>query len=212
MVLLGVRTAWRVELEASPAELTFGTSLHLPGEFVETSGKKYGEHELLSNLQEQMRELRPVQTSNHATSRRNHVPNTLEKATHVFVRRDAKAPPLTRPYTGPFKVTKKAEKYFEISMNGKIDKVSIDRLKPAWLEKEEFVCYDPRAGEKLSEKTQSIPTQPLQRTKKRGRPTRAELEDRRRAAEVENRQRRIENREQEFLTRSGRLSRLPDRL
>ena len=39
MVLLGVRTAWRTELDASPAELTFGSLLHLPGKFVQESSE-----------------------------------------------------------------------------------------------------------------------------------------------------------------------------
>ena len=107
MVLLGVRTAWRAELDASPAELTFGVSLHLPGEFVEETDKSYSEHDLLRNLQKQMNDLKPVQTTDHATRRQGHVPLALDSATHVFVRRDAKAPPLTRPYTGPFKVIAK---------------------------------------------------------------------------------------------------------
>ena len=70
MMLLGVRTAWRVELDVSPAKLTFGTLLHLPGEFLDPLGKNFGEHEFLSKLQEQMNKLTPVQTSNHATLRR----------------------------------------------------------------------------------------------------------------------------------------------
>ncbi len=33
MVLLGIRTAWREDAECSPADLVYGTALHLPGEF-----------------------------------------------------------------------------------------------------------------------------------------------------------------------------------
>ena len=77
MVLLGMRTAWRVELDASPAELTFGTSLHLPGEFVEPSSRGYSDHDFLHNLKTQMNDLKPIQTSNHATQPREHIPKTL---------------------------------------------------------------------------------------------------------------------------------------
>ena len=37
MVLLGIRTAWREDPDCSPAELVNGSSLRLPGEFVEPS-------------------------------------------------------------------------------------------------------------------------------------------------------------------------------
>ena len=61
-----------------------------------------------------------------------HVPIALEKTSHVFVRTDAVRPPLVRPFTGPFRVVKRTAKYFEIEKSGKTDKVSIDRLKPAF--------------------------------------------------------------------------------
>jgi len=35
LVMLGVHTAWREDYECSPAELVYGTTLHLPGEFFE---------------------------------------------------------------------------------------------------------------------------------------------------------------------------------
>ena len=59
MVLLGVRTAWRAELEASPAELTFGTALHLPGEFVDATDVSFSDHDFLRDLKSQMNNLSP---------------------------------------------------------------------------------------------------------------------------------------------------------
>ena len=38
MVLLGIRTAWREDAECSPADLVYGTALHLPGEFSTPQG------------------------------------------------------------------------------------------------------------------------------------------------------------------------------
>ena len=147
-----------------------------------------------------MNGLTPVQTTNHATRRRDHVPSLLASATHVFVRRDARAPPLTRPYTGPFRVISAQEKYFELDLNGKTDRVSIDRLKPAFLENQDsaIVCYGPRTNQSKpfqsrdqdkipSEEKESYPTQPL--AKKRGRPSREELAERRRMADARDRER-----------------------
>ena len=93
MVLLSIRTAWRSELEASPVDLTFGTALHLPGEFVKSTGASFIDHDFLKRLQEKMNELTPVQTTSHATQRQARVPDSLYSATHVFVRRDARVFP-----------------------------------------------------------------------------------------------------------------------
>ena len=35
MVMLGIRTAWREDINCSPAQLVYGTDLHLPGAFFE---------------------------------------------------------------------------------------------------------------------------------------------------------------------------------
>ena len=227
MVLLGVRTVWRAELDATPAELTFGTSLHLPGEFVEPSGASFTDHDFLKNLQDQMNKLEPVQTTSHATLSQERVPDSLSSATHVFVRRNARAPPLMRPYVGPFKVNR-TPKYFEIEMNGKRDCVSINRLKTAFIAQKKaaptrdpaVICYGPNSNlnskqrderaEIVSENSERQPTQPL--VKRRGRPSRAVLAERRHEEGARERDRERERQEIAKETRYGRKSRPPDRL
>ena len=138
---------------------------------------------------------------------------------HVFVRRVAKAPPLMRPYTGPFRVISRSEKYFELDLNGKKDRVSIDRLKPAYLEDKAIVCYGPTLNSeerKAAEDSPSETTQPLEIKVKRGRPSRAVLEERRRLGDAERERERELERDgkddhQDALTRFGRVSRPPDR-
>ena len=127
---------------------------------------------------------------------------------------------MTRPYTGPFRVVTKTEKYFEIELNAKIDKVTVDRLKPAHLESSTepaIVCYGPsiKSRDKNTEELKSDPTQPRQNaaeTKKRGRPTRAMLDERQRLAADEEDARARDQVEWSVPTRSGRISRPPDRL
>ena len=63
-----------------------------------------------------------------------HVSDILSKCTHVFVRRDAVKKPLQQPYDGPFRVLTRTDKHFTVDCNGRHSVISIDRLKPAFLE------------------------------------------------------------------------------
>ena len=67
----------------------------------------------------------------------SYVSSDLDSCTHVFVRHDAVKMPLQQPYDGPFKVTKRSNKHFTLDIKGKESVVSIDRLKPAYLESSE---------------------------------------------------------------------------
>ncbi|VDN96356.1 unnamed protein product [Rodentolepis nana] len=65
------------------------------------------------------------------------MPNILKDLStcpFVFVRVDSEKRPLQPPYEGPYKVLKRKPKYFILDRNGNKDSVSIDRLKPAYLE------------------------------------------------------------------------------
>ena len=57
----------------------------------------------------------------------------LDTCTHVFVKVDAKKGPLYPHYEGPFIIVEKRTKYFVLLMNGRVNSVSIDRLKIAHL-------------------------------------------------------------------------------
>ena len=58
----------------------------------------------------------------------------------MFVRHGARRTPLTRPYDGPYRVKKRAAKYFVLQVGSKEQVVSVDRLKPA------FGFVDPESG------------------------------------------------------------------
>lgn len=135
LVMLGIRTAWREDAECSPAELVYGTSLHLPGEFFEAPRISSLPPGFLHDLQTNMRSIQPPQPQYHGSTP-THYPTNLGSTGWVYVRCDSHRGPLQRPYTGPFRVIEKGEKSYKVCVNGKEEHVTVDRLKPAYFEHE----------------------------------------------------------------------------
>ncbi|CAH8453126.1 unnamed protein product [Heterobilharzia americana] len=134
LVLLGIRNALKVDAGCTPAELVYGTTLRLPGEFVSPSTFKHvsDRASYVTRLTNAMRSVRPSPIRPQTTDVFVHP--SLQKTSHVFVRHDAVRRPLEPPYDGPFKVIKRHEKFYVIERGGREDTVSIDRLKPAYFE------------------------------------------------------------------------------
>lgn len=131
MALLGIRTAWREDTDCSPAELVYGTALHIPGEFFTTSRESTLAPGFLRDLQIHMRSVNPTPPQYHG-QHHSSIPSSLANAEYVYVRHDGHRKPLQRPYSGPFRVIQRHDKFYRLHMNGKEDNVSIDRLKPAY--------------------------------------------------------------------------------
>ena len=134
LVLLGIRTAIKDDLKCSTAEMVYGTTLRLPGElFISTPSDIPSDPlsyvDTLKELMNQLQYQQPRSPSSNPTF----VHKDLTDCTHVFVRNDAKKPPLQPTYNGPFKVVDRKTRHFVIARNdGRTDTVSIDRLKPAY--------------------------------------------------------------------------------
>ena len=64
------------------------------------------------------------------------IQNNLSTCTHVFIRHDAVKKPLQQLYDGPFKVLERSDKHFTLQVKGKDSIVSIDQLKPAFLDEQ----------------------------------------------------------------------------
>ncbi|XP_058810611.1 uncharacterized protein LOC131675596 [Phymastichus coffea] len=116
LILLGLRTCYKEDLEASPAELLFGTTLRIPGEF-------FVEQSISANLPAFVARLRAVMN--------------LKACSHVFQRIDSVRKPLQPPYFGPHEVVRRLDdKVYVIKVNGQEKTVSTDALKPAYLDEE----------------------------------------------------------------------------
>ena len=134
LMLLGIRSAIKDDLKCTTAELVYGVTLRLPGEFFATpqTPALADQTSHVDRLKDAMNntQYRPTrQTSQPSTF----VHKDLEHCTHVFVGHDASKPPLQPTYDGPFKVLDHKERHFLVELNPKRqDTISIDRLKPAY--------------------------------------------------------------------------------
>jgi cleavage and polyadenylation specificity factor subunit 1 len=57
----------------------------------------------------------------------------LATASHVFIRIDGYKRPLEQPYSGPYRVVRRSDKCFTVSVSGRDKTISVDRLKPAFI-------------------------------------------------------------------------------
>ena len=134
LVLLGIRTAVKTDLACSTAELVYGTTLRLPGEFVAPADtdNDLDPGDYVHRLRKFMHDMRPHGT--RAQQKPSYVNTDLHSSSHVFIRDDTVRKPLQPPYKGPYPVVRRTDKFFVVDQRGKHDTVSIDRLKPAYLE------------------------------------------------------------------------------
>ena len=132
LVLLGIRTALKEDLHCTAAELVYGTTLRLPGEFFgfAATSQPADPADFVQRLKTTMQQLQapPVRPQQQ---RGSHIPNSLLTGTHVFFRNDAVCKPLQSPYDGPYKVLARSDKHFTLEIHGQRRTVSVDRLKPA---------------------------------------------------------------------------------
>ncbi|CAH8467182.1 unnamed protein product [Schistosoma bovis] len=130
LVLLGIRKSLKADIQCSAAELVYGTTLRLPGEFfTPRSRPNFGKSDYVHRLSAFMRTLSPVST--RIQHRQVALPRELSTCSHVFIRVDSVRKPLQQPYEGPFRVIARHEKTFKVDRHGRVEIVSIDRLKPA---------------------------------------------------------------------------------
>ncbi|XP_051162403.1 uncharacterized protein K02A2.6-like [Leptopilina boulardi] len=155
-VLLGIRAAWKDDLQSTAAEMVYGQTLRLPGELLTSSSQSStATAEYVQTLRNHIQQLRPVNGSRHG-ERRTFIFKDLATAESVFLRHDGPKSRLQLPYDGPFKVVSRSEKAFKINMNGREVTVSIDRLKPAYVMEDNDDNFDDNNEESDEEETVEI--------------------------------------------------------
>ena len=114
-----------------------GTTRRLPGEF----SQKYivDAHTDLDNYSDKLHvAMSRLSLCPPSDSPQNNIfqYKEIDTCSHVFLRRIAIAPPLTAPYDGPYKVIVRTGRVRKILITGKVETVSLDRVKPAHLDNE----------------------------------------------------------------------------
>uniref|UniRef100_A0ABD2W2S8 Integrase catalytic domain-containing protein n=1 Tax=Trichogramma kaykai TaxID=54128 RepID=A0ABD2W2S8_9HYME len=136
LVMLGLRTRIRSDIDASLAEVLFGSSLRLPGEFFSDQNAENDRQFFTKELRQFMRNVRPIPATTHSNFK-PFVHKKLGDCSHVFVRTTPIKKGLEPPYLGPFKVQARPSPYFYVirALNKKgvekLKTVSTSRIKPA---------------------------------------------------------------------------------
>lgn len=131
--MLGLRCVFKEDIKATAAEMVYGQTLRLPSDFFTEKPAVGNEAEFVKKFRIAMRKVRPTQTAHH-TNEKPFVHKKLKTSEQVFVKDDTVLAPLQPPYVGPFQVLSRNEKTYKINLKGKPKNVSIDRLKPAFIE------------------------------------------------------------------------------
>ncbi|XP_015113966.1 uncharacterized protein LOC107039042 [Diachasma alloeum] len=138
LVLVGFRTAWKPDVESTPAELTYGEAIRLPGElFIPTNDR--AAPEVLKDLRRYFAGVAPTEMSRHGT-KPTFVHKSLANCTHVFIRTETGGPNTAAPYSGPYRVVSRHDRHFVVHCRSlgrgnylQDVPISIDRLKPAFI-------------------------------------------------------------------------------
>lgn len=84
LLMLSLRTIYKPDINASPAEMIYGQTIKIPGYFLENSPLNDFTTDFASNLCSMMEKLKMVGTSNHSNSQ-FYVQQQLKNCTHVFL-------------------------------------------------------------------------------------------------------------------------------
>ena len=134
LILLSIRSSIKTDADCSSAELLYGSSLRLPGQFFPGDSPAIsdcGSSDYVARLSMYMSQLQPLPV--RLSSAPVFLPADLQSAKKVYLRQDGVRSSLQPPYNGPYLVVKRSPKYFTLMIKDKQQIVSVDRVKPAHL-------------------------------------------------------------------------------
>ena len=133
LIPLSIRSTVKADIGYSPAELVFGTTLRLPGEFFSPPMdlSTLDPTHFADRLRRFMQQCKSC--SSRSEYKPTFIPQDLHSCSHIYVRHDAVRKPLQPPYDGPYKVLRRSDKHFVLEVKGK-DQTTSDRLKVAHLD------------------------------------------------------------------------------
>ncbi|XP_074114072.1 uncharacterized protein LOC141537132 [Cotesia typhae] len=115
--------------------MLYGTCLRSPGEFFVTADMPPEPQIFLEKFREHMRGIRPTPTAHHNKAR-IFILKDLATCSHVFIRCDHVKAPLKAPYVGPYPViTRISNLVHKVNVDGSEKNISVERLKPAFISK-----------------------------------------------------------------------------
>ena len=134
-ILLGICTTFKQDCRCTAAELVYGTTLRLPGEFFNTTSTsaQLEPDSYATQLKTIIQKLQPPAICKQK-QRTTHIHSDLSSCPYVFVRHDGVRKSLQPPYDGPFKVLQRSSKHYTLDISGQKKVVSLDRLKPAYMD------------------------------------------------------------------------------
>ncbi|KMQ83373.1 gag-pol protein [Lasius niger] len=93
VVLLGLRSSFKEDIQASTAELLYGKTLRIPGEFFDHEEMPSDLCYFVEPFRKMMQQIRPRPTAHHIRNK-TFVYKDLYTCTHVFLRDDSVRRPL----------------------------------------------------------------------------------------------------------------------
>ena len=121
-------------------EMALGTSIRLPGKYFKNSTPVELSENTVQPTSQYAKTLCSLMNSlrytvpHHPKKQQTYVDPLLFRCSQVFVRIDSVKSPLQRPYSGPHFVLERHDKYLVNEKHGHTDTVTIDRLKPAFVD------------------------------------------------------------------------------
>jgi len=131
LVLLGIRTSYK-DLQSIAAEIAYGESLRVTGEFLVPVTPKVEASIFIQKLRRHMDQLQPTPAARHSSTA-TFIHRDLTDSTHVFLRQDAVRRALDTPYSGPHKIIARSDKTLILSVRGRQVTVSTYQVKPAYI-------------------------------------------------------------------------------